>query len=341
MFMQGGDFVRFKNWIIFFLTSSVLLFGVFPKASQSAVFSSDSISQEVGDNYIMELILNRNQSIGAQLGMRQRLTVSTLNQTDGAWGYLADCLYANLSWNTPNDRTWIFAQTDDQLLRYNSSHGMGADHGFAFVPHNETALNASLHAAYTFFPNNKWTNGPHGYDGIWEMWSGSETGDLYKQKTIIQFNEEGVMQFQRYYNGTGSNWEITDELYLQTPLKPLLQIPVQTDTRVILSWNQVINASVYYIYRSTAPLTQLSWQDMVPLSQTTATAIVDLAVPLGTYYYAIVAGNAVANSSISVNMRVTVTSPNTDISGFFLNIFVISFIVTILIWQKRQKFLAH
>ncbi len=337
---QRGDNMQLKNWLIVFLSSSVLLFGVFPIASRAAVFSSDSISQEIGDSYIMEIMLNLNQTIGYPLGTRQKFDVSTLNKTNGVWGYLADCLYGNLSYNTPIDRTWILVQIDDLLVRYNNSIGMYVDHGFMIVPRNESALNASLHAVYTSPPNNKWTSGSHGYDGTWEMWSGSETGDLYEQKTMMQFNMEGVIQSQRYYNGTGSSWELTDEWILQTPLKTVLQTPVQTGTMVILNWNQVTNASIYYIYRSTAPITQLSWQAMTPLSQTSATTVTDLAVPPGTYYYAIVAGNTVANSSISVNLQFTVIAPDMGISGFIPAIFGVAFAVIVVIWQKRQKVLV-
>ncbi|OLS14769.1 MAG: hypothetical protein RBG13Loki_1602 [Promethearchaeota archaeon CR_4] len=242
-----------------------------------------------------------------------------------------EIVYGNMSRNAPSNRSWEQVGIDTPLMGYNSSLGILTPGSFiCLTPHNETALNNTLTMLLsTLFEYSKWTSGPHGLDGNVEAWNGTETGDLNKPKIAASFNEEGVLEFWRQYRGTGTGWNFTDELMLQTPLKPVLQTPTQSGTNVALTWNAVTNASTYYIYRSVGPITQLSWQGMMSLGQTSVTNFEDQNVANGTYYYAVVAGNAISNNSISINQQITVTS--SGISGFHPLILIASFAVIVMI----------
>jgi hypothetical protein len=129
-------------------------------------------------------------------------------------------------------------------------------------------------------------------------------------------------------NGSLSNCEnITVALPLAAPhLSPIVPNP-DSDGIIQLNWNAVAGATQYYLYRNTSAITALD--SLCPIRMVTANGSVELLAIGGTYYYAIVAGNAWVNSSLSNCENVTVSlvpnlpsppmlspiSPNPDADG--------------------------
>ncbi len=103
------------------------------------------------------------------------------------------------------------------------------------------------------------------------------------------------------YNSSISNCEsIEIMLYpfneIVPELKPIVP-PVDEDGKIIIFWDEVINASMYYIFRETSPIT--STDGLTPIAEETSSSYYDQISENGTYYYAIVANNGSVNCSIS------------------------------------------
>jgi parallel beta-helix repeat protein len=109
------------------------------------------------------------------------------------------------------------------------------------------------------------------------------------------------------YNGSLSNCEnVTVEKYwpVATPSLDLILPRLDYDGVIQLDWDDVENATVYYIYWDTAPITNT----VAGLSPTMVTDsnLTDYKFIDGTYYYVIVAGNLGYNGSLSNCENVTV-----------------------------------
>jgi uncharacterized membrane protein YfcA len=65
--------------------------------------------------------------------------------------------------------------------------------------------------------------------------------------------------------------------------------------------------SWYYIYRATVPLASVV--GLTPIARVTATSFIDTITTNGTWYYAIVAGNAYYNSTVSNCVPIVVAIP--------------------------------
>jgi hypothetical protein len=88
-------------------------------------------------------------------------------------------------------------------------------------------------------------------------------------------------------------------------LDPITPNPSLTGV-INLNWNDVINATLYYVYRNTSMISSVA--GLPPLNTSSKSDYRDN-VPNGTYYYAIVAFNGTANSTLSNCQNVTVTIP--------------------------------
>jgi sugar lactone lactonase YvrE len=85
---------------------------------------------------------------------------------------------------------------------------------------------------------------------------------------------------------------------------------------ITLSWNEVVDAEYYYVYRTTYDfITDNNIQLLEPLAMTSNTSYFDYNLPNGTYYYAIVAGNRQQNSSVSNSIEVIVAIPGIPPEG--------------------------
>jgi len=148
-----------------------------------------------------------------------------------------------------------------------------------------------------------------------------------------------------FANSTISNCEnVTVELPLNaTTLDDILPNPSTTGS-IILNWSAVVNADFYLIYRSNSNITTII--GLTQLDNVTTTNYTDNITVNGIYYYVIIAGSSVGNSSLSNCINVTVSIPSNNppdppIPGFELLFIILGLIcivsVVYLIKQKRPK----
>ncbi|TFF85440.1 MAG: hypothetical protein EU551_04015, partial [Promethearchaeota archaeon] len=147
---------------------------------------------------------------------------------------------------------------------------------------------------------------PDGAEGAYIIWEDyrSESystiwGDLYAQRTVLP--EDPVLQ----------------------PISP----STDNDGIIELNWSECFGAAYYYIYRESSEINSVS--GLNPITTTSGTTYSDTIPENGDYYYVIVAGNPLANSSISncENVTASVTpsaptlyafTPSTDSDGIVL-----------------------
>ncbi len=88
-----------------------------------------------------------------------------------------------------------------------------------------------------------------------------------------------------------------------------LTSPIQIGN-VQLNWTEVTGSTVYYIYRANSPI--ISIDGINPIASASMNQYQDIILIPGLYYYVIVAGNPLANSSISNCENTTVFSPEPE-----------------------------
>lgn len=193
-------------WLISFASTPIM------------AFSSDSFSQQVGEEYVWEIktitpgitFLWPDAAVGDQLKVQVTTTNTSLYDSklcDIVWGIAYNYSASNRTWN-------LVTESEVALGAYNKSYGIvGATEFLFFIPHNESAIEdviANINAHY------QWTSGPNGYDGIGESWENdvSVPGSI---KVRYQFNSGGVLQDLKAYNATGSTWDLTFHMELQLP----------------------------------------------------------------------------------------------------------------------------
>ena len=69
---------------------------------------------------------------------------------------------------------------------------------------------------FLMFENYLWTNGTPGYDGRIDTWDREGYGELGCYREQIQFNSEGLLQFDRVYIRIGSGWRLVYSCNLLT-----------------------------------------------------------------------------------------------------------------------------
>ncbi|NVM56069.1 MAG: hypothetical protein HWN66_20390, partial [Candidatus Helarchaeota archaeon] len=79
-------------------------------------------------------------------------------------------------------------------------------------------------------------------------------------------------------------------------LEPILPNP-DYDGLLELNWSSMLTATVYHVYRNTSPITSVD--GMIPIASISTTKYQETIRIRGTYYYVVVAGNPLGNSSIS------------------------------------------
>ena len=113
------------------------------------------------------------------------------------------------------------------------------------------------------------------------------------------------------FNGSGADKDIFYKKYSMPqrliPDPPLLD-PISPnpniDGIIQLNWNAVGDAITYYLFRDTSYITSIS--GMTPMAVVSTTHYQDIITANGTYYYVVIAGIGLGNSSISNCENVTV-----------------------------------
>ncbi|MHA1314096.1 MAG: hypothetical protein ACTSRB_09335 [Candidatus Helarchaeota archaeon] len=109
------------------------------------------------------------------------------------------------------------------------------------------------------------------------------------------------------------------------------------DGSINLNWNDVENATIYYIFRDTSPITSIVGKNAIV--EVTQSEHVDVVSNTGTYYYVIIAGNSTYNSSISncESVVVIISGGTPNIPGFEL-FCVIGAVIFLgaLTWRRKR-----
>ena len=130
--------------------------------------------------------------------------------------------------------------------------------------------------------------------------------------TALNYSEDTVLSGTYYYvviagNSYGNSSISNCENITILPQAPVLQPLTNIGNTVFLNWTDVPDVAIYYIYRNTTEIT--STTGLTPINITVLNSSVDTISSSGTYYYVIVAGNIVGNSSISNCENITLTFP--------------------------------
>ncbi len=122
-----------------------------------------------------------------------------------------------------------------------------------------------------------------------------------------------------------------------SPPQLALITPNPSTTGIItLNWNTVTNATIYYIYRATSYISSIS--GMIPLASTNTTTYQDLTITTDDiYFYVIVAGSPLWNTSISNCQPVTVSLQSGGIPGFGLCLALLGFCLITLVHLRKKK----
>ena len=109
------------------------------------------------------------------------------------------------------------------------------------------------------------------------------------------------------YQGAGSDCDIFYKKTAGIPNATVLAsiIPNPDDDGIIdLYWNDLVGATIYYVYRDVSPITSVT--GLMAIAAVASNTYQDKITINGTYHYVVVAGNAAGNSSISNCENVTV-----------------------------------
>jgi len=168
----------------------------------------------------------------------------------------------------------------------------------------------------------------------WYTESTNQVGDSPRSIFIDDVNNDGkndvVAANQISYTVSVFLWQ------LDAPILHSIHPNPNYNGNIQLKWNEVIGATIYYIYKSTSNISSLG--NMLPIDNTTTNNYFDTIDTDGNYYYVVVAGDSQHNGSISNCVGVTVSFDDSLISGYLI-LPIISFaVIGITFSIKKQKF---
>ncbi|MHA1341874.1 MAG: hypothetical protein ACTSO2_18045, partial [Promethearchaeota archaeon] len=173
------------------------------------------------------------------------------------------------------------------------------------------------------------------YDGNYTVnWNDVDNATIYYlfRATSPITNVSGMTQI---YSGANSQYDeiniapntyyyavIASNMYYNTSLSENKSVAVQYpsvapvidpiaspdyDGNYTINWNDVDNATIYYLFRATSPITDVS--DMTPIYSGANSQYDEINIAPNTYYYAVIASNSEKNSTISINISINVNYP--------------------------------
>jgi len=205
--------MNLKTKIFIFVALSLFSVSLVTLPAATA-FTSDSFSQKVNDEAIWEVktfIASKYIPIAMKVGDQVKAIIIAANKTK--LSVLCDCLWVREYNNSVTNRTWQLLMPTTLITIYNSTYGWDYLVMPMFIPHNQTCVNSTLHT-YLAGMNYTWTSGPNGYDGTMAAWKGTATGQLGMLKYEMKFNANGILQYFKEYNGTGSGWTLICDIEL-------------------------------------------------------------------------------------------------------------------------------
>jgi hypothetical protein len=136
-------------------------------------------------------------------------------------------------------------------------------------------------------------------------------------------------------NSSISNCEnVTVAIPLEPPVLDPISPESDEDGIIELNWNDILGANNYYVYRELSNITTIA--GLTPKYVVTESNYTDTLTTNGIYYYVIVAGTGLANSSISNCESATVAIPSGGVPGFELVYLFIGLLVFVYIVQRRH-----
>ncbi|MDD1777769.1 MAG: hypothetical protein LUQ65_06320 [Candidatus Helarchaeota archaeon] len=152
---------------------------------------------------------------------------------------------------------------------------------------------------------------------------------------------QGAFIPYQYYSPTGDDVYV-QRAYLALPETPILD-PITpnptSSTSVVLNWNQCVNATKYYLFKSTSEINTIA--GIIPLVFNGASihTYTDVNWVNGTYYYAIIAGGILLNSSLSncENVTVEFTSGGPRIPAFELGFVFLGLSLLVLVGIRKRS----
>lgn len=194
---------RKEKWALGIIFGFLCIFCLL--SAPTYAFSSDSFSQKEGDTLIWNITVNDGYSMPLQAGDQLKFVVTKTNTTS-VNGLSYDAVFVLLYNSSDNGQTWtLLTPTEQNIGLYNGTHFVSES--YYIVPHNATAIKININSEWAYFEHVSWYDGPHGYDGIIIARDGSIIGDLGKERRVMEFNSDGVLQKFTIYNGTGSGWK--------------------------------------------------------------------------------------------------------------------------------------
>nr|MDO8085029.1 hypothetical protein [Candidatus Sigynarchaeum springense] len=151
------------------------------------------------------------------------------------------------------------------------------------------------------------------WPAVTEVVSTESTGNSYNPSLMVDAGGNVHATWQDYtdYAGSGTDIDIFYKVIPRVPAVPVLNpvTPGISSTGIIdLIWLQSDGASWYFVYRETQPI---KWVvGLVPIARiVTGRSFADKVTANGTWFYAVVAGNAYYNSTVSNCVAVVVAIP--------------------------------
>ncbi len=143
-----------------------------------------------------------------------------------------------------------------------------------------------------------WNSTTKAWDPV-ELISSLASRYSYKPDIVVDNTSAVHIVWQEVIDGW--DWDIYYRKTITTPppptqLEPITPNPTQ-NLEIDLYWRDIIATDRYYVYRDTAYIT--STIGLSPIAVVAETSYTDVVTQNGTFYYAIVAGNEIGNSSVS------------------------------------------
>ncbi|MBD3185984.1 hypothetical protein GF325_04065 [Candidatus Bathyarchaeota archaeon] len=124
------------------------------------------------------------------------------------------------------------------------------------------------------------------------------------------FQDLGYMPAIRV-TGNSNNTIIDNNTYYHDGpvLSQPVPYPLSHDGSVLLNWSTKQFATIYYVYRDTNPVTDISGLNPIATTTSLVTEYNDTVFSNGVYFYAIMAGTSIDNSSLSNYASITIGIP--------------------------------
>ncbi len=140
------------------------------------------------------------------------------------------------------------------------------------------------------------------------------------------------------YAGAGTDADIfykqLDGPPIAPELSPILPNPTDNDT-ILLDWNDVSGASVYYVYRSTSYISSV--EILTPINTEITTSYEDTLPSEGIYFYVIVASDGVKNSTHSNCESVEYILSTVHEFGIVSNLIIVAIAIMFVVMRTRKK----